>query len=92
VLAANKFDRSPCGTGSRARLAVPYDKGQIGIGETLLAESVPGTAFDMRIERAAGSGANATIEPSIRGTAHPTALSTLVVKEGDPLAGGFLCR
>ena len=92
VLEASKFDRSPCGTGSSARLAVLHDKGRIGAGETFRAEGILGATFDLAIERATGSGANATIEPSIRGNAHLTAFSTLVVEEGDPLAGGFLCR
>ncbi len=88
VLEANKFDRSPCGTGSSARLAVLHEQGKLGIGESFRAESVLGTHFEMRIERAT----NARIEPSIRGNAHITAFSTLVVEDGDPLAGGFLCR
>lgn len=92
VLEANKFDRSPCGTGSSARLAVLHDKGVIGVGETFRAEGVLGSHFEIRIERATGAGANAALEPSIRGNAHLTAFSTLVVEEGDPLASGFLCR
>lgn len=88
VLEANKFDRSPCGTGSSARLAVLHDAGKLGIGESFRAESVLGTQFDLRIERATGGA----IEPSIRGNAHITAFSTLVVEAGDPLANGFLCR
>jgi proline racemase len=92
ILEANKFDRSPCGTGSSARLAVLHERGRLAVGEIFRAEGVLGTHFDMRIERASGSGANGRIEPSIRGNAHITAFSTLVVEAGDPLAGGFLCR
>jgi proline racemase len=92
ILEANKFDRSPCGTGSSARLAVLHERGRLAVGETFRAEGILGTHFDMRIERASGSGANGRIEPSIRGNAHITAFSTLVVEAGDPLAGGFLCR
>lgn len=92
VLEANKFDRSPCGTGSSARLAVLHDKGRIGVGDNFRAEGILGATFDLAIERTTGSGANAAVEPSIRGNAHLTAFSTLVVEEGDSLAGGFLCR
>jgi proline racemase len=88
VLEGNKFDRSPCGTGTSARLAVLHDEGKLGTGEEFIAEGVLGTSFRSRIERISSEG----IHPSIIGNAHLTAFSTIVVEEGDPLAGGFLCR
>jgi proline racemase len=92
VLEQNKFDRSPCGTGSSARLAVLYAQGRLAAGQPFRAEGVLGTYFDMAIEKVTGSGADSRVAPSIRGNAHITSFSTLVVEDGDPLAGGFLCR
>lgn len=92
VLEANKFDRSPCGTGTSARLALLHDRGRLAIGEAFTAEGVLATRFDCRIERVTGSGRDLRVHPSIRGNAFITAFSNLVVEEGDPLAGGFLCR
>jgi proline racemase len=83
VLESNKFDRSPCGTGTSARVALLAHQGRLGEDETYVAENLHGMTFAARI--AGGI-------PSIEGTAHITAYSTIVKETADPLAGGFLCR
>lgn len=88
VLAANKFDRSPCGTGTSARLAQLHARGRLKPGEPYTARSILGTSFDAVIA-AAEDGA---ITPRITGMAHISAFSTIVCEPGDPLAKGFLCR
>jgi proline racemase/DNA-binding transcriptional MerR regulator/quercetin dioxygenase-like cupin family protein len=88
VLEANKFDRSPCGTGTSARLAQLHAAGRLAVGEALAAESITGVRFMARIADVAADG----IVPEITGRAHITGLSMLVVEEDDPLQGGFLCR
>ncbi|MEZ5925047.1 MAG: proline racemase family protein [Hyphomicrobiaceae bacterium] len=92
VLERNKFDRSPCGTGTSARLAVLHAAGRLGVGEDFRAEGVLGTEFLCRIERVGETGGAGFVSPSIRGLAHITAFSTLVIEASDPLAAGFLCR
>lgn len=92
VLDRHKFDRSPCGTGTSARLALLHAQGRIAEGQPFRAEGVLGTHFECRIDRVSTSSEGPCIHPSILGNAHITAFSTLIVEEGDPLAAGFLCR
>ena len=89
VLAANKFDRSPCGTGTSARLAQLYARGRLAVGAPYKARSILGTSFDAVI---ASVDDDARITPRISGMAHISAFSTIVCEESDPLAEGFLCR
>lgn len=89
VLAGNKFDRSPCGTGTSARLAQLHARGRISVGQPYRARSVLGTSFDAVI---ASVGEDGTVTPRISGTAHLTAFSTIVCEGSDPLAQGFLCK
>jgi proline racemase len=89
VLAGNKFDRSPCGTGTSARLAQLHARGRIAVGQPYRARSVLGTSFDAVI---ASVGEDGAVTPRISGTAHLTAFSTIVCEGSDPLAQGFLCK
>jgi proline racemase len=89
VLAANKFDRSPCGTGTSARLAQLHARGRLRVGEPYKARSILGTSFDAVI---AAVGENMAISPRISGIAHISAFSTIICEGSDPLAQGFLCR
>jgi proline racemase len=88
VLASNKFDRSPCGTGCSARIALLAHQGRMAQGETYMAENLFGVAFAGRI---AGWATERGIIPEIEGAAHISAFSTIVKEVGDKLGGGFLC-
>lgn len=88
VLASNKFDRSPCGTGTSARLAQLHARGRLKVGESYKAKSILGTSFEASVTSADGDA----VTPRISGTAHITAYSTIVCERDDPLAQGFLCR
>jgi proline racemase len=92
VLEGHKFDRSPCGTGSSARLAALHARGVLQPGETYLAESILGTRYRCRIEETLEHEGRPTVRPRIDGEAWLSAFSTLIVEESDPLADGFLCR
>ena len=92
ALEANKFDRSPCGTGSSARLAALHAKGRLDVGETFQAESVLGLRYRCRIEETIEHKGHAAIRPRVDGEAWLSAFSTLVVEDNDPLANGFLCK
>jgi len=92
VLESNKFDRSPCGTGTSARLAMLHRRGQLEVGEPFVAESIVGTNYRCHIEEALDDGGWPGIRPRIAGEAYLSAFSTLVVEASDPLADGFLCR
>ncbi len=81
------YDRSPCGTGTSAKLACLAADGKLAENETWVQESILGTTFAGQyawIDRAAGR-----IAPTIFGRAFVTADATLLVDEGDPLAWGL---
>jgi len=82
------YDRSPCGTGTSAKLACLVADGKLKPGEVWRQESVVGTSFDgeVRIEVTADGK---EIIPVITGTAFVTAESTLLFHEDDPFADGI---
>jgi 4-hydroxyproline epimerase len=83
-------DRSPCGTGSSARMAQLTARGRLKVGDDFVNESIIGTMFDCRVEGVASVGNHDAIRPSIGGWARITGHNTIVVDDRDPLAGGFL--
>jgi proline racemase len=92
VLAPNKFDRSPCGTGTSARLALMAHRGEIADGETYVADNLFGAAFKARVVARLSADEGEAIVPEIEGAAHITAFSTIVKEKTDPLSAGFLCQ
>jgi len=85
----NALDRSPCGTGSSARMAQLSARGKLAVGAEFVHESIIGTMFDCRVEAAARVGTYAGIRPSVAGWARVTGHNTIFVDERDPLAHGF---
>jgi 4-hydroxyproline epimerase len=83
------IDRSPCGTGSSARMAQLYAKGRLRAGERFLHESIIGTLYDCRVESSATVGNHQGVIPSVAGWARMTSYNTIVVDPRDPLAFGF---
>jgi 4-hydroxyproline epimerase len=84
------IDRSPCGTGTSARMAQLAARGQLHVGSEFIHESIIGTMFDGRVEAAAQLGPHDAIIPSIAGWARTHGINTIFVQERDPLRGGFL--
>jgi len=86
------IDRSPCGTGTAARMAQLVAKGQLGLGEPFVHESIIGTSFKgLALERLK-VGAYDGIRPSVEGWARVTGHNTIFVDERDPLRHGFLLQ
>ena len=83
------IDRSPCGTGSSARMAQLVGKGRLAVGQEFVHESIIGTLFDCRVEAVARVGACAGIMPSVAGWARIVGHNTIYVDDRDPLAHGF---
>ncbi len=83
------IDRSPCGTGTSARMAQLAAKGRLAIGAEFVHESIIGTLFDGRVEAAADIRGHAAIVPSVAGWARLHGLNTIFVTARDPLRGGF---
>jgi 4-hydroxyproline epimerase len=81
------YDRSPCGTGTSARLACLAADGRLAEGEIFVQESIIGSCFSAHyrwLDRAAG-----VIEPTITGTAHITSEATLIFDPTDPFRHGI---
>jgi len=83
------IDRSPCGTGTSARMAQLAGKGRLGVGDDFVHESIIGSLFDGRVEASARVGNYAAIVPSISGWARQHGINTIFVDDRDPFAHGF---
>jgi len=89
VIRPGKLDRSPTGTGVSARLAVMHARGEVGVGDTLLARSIIGSEFLGRVEATAMVGDTPAIRPSITGRAWLTGRRQLTVDPTDPWPEGY---
>jgi 4-hydroxyproline epimerase len=83
------IDRSPCGTGTSARMAQWHAKGMLRIGEDFIHESIIGSQFIGRIEQETRLENFKAIVPSITGWARVTGYNTIIIDEDDPYAFGF---
>jgi 4-hydroxyproline epimerase len=83
------IDRSPCGTGTSARMAQLAAKGKLMPGDEFIHESIIGSLFHGRVEGATRVGNHAAIVPSIEGWARITGYNTIFIDERDPYARGF---
>ena len=86
------IDRSPCGTGTSARMAQWAAKGRLKVGDDFVHESIIGTLFKGRVEKAVKLGNRDGIVPSIEGWARMTGYNTIFIDDRDPLAHGFQVR
>jgi 4-hydroxyproline epimerase len=85
LCSGGEYDRSPCGTGTSAKMAVLHSRGRLKIGEHWRQESVTGSLFTGWLTR----GPNDELVPHIRGTAFITAEATLHFDESDPFRLGL---
>ncbi|MBY5993963.1 4-hydroxyproline epimerase [Ferrimonas balearica] len=83
------LDRSPCGTGTSARMAQHFAKGLLAEGDRYVHESIIGSQFVGRVERVTELAGRPAIVPSIQGWARVFGHNTLVVDDADPYAFGF---
>ena len=83
------IDRSPCGTGTSARMAQWYAKGKLRKGDEFIHESIIGSKFIGRIEDETTIGGRPAIVPSIEGWAIVTGYNTIIIDDDDPYAHGF---
>ena len=83
------IDRSPCGTGTSARLAHLAAKGRLSVGDRFVHESYIRSRFIGRVEEATELGGQAAIVPSIQGSAVSTGFNTIWIDREDPFWAGF---
>ncbi|MBP0639734.1 4-hydroxyproline epimerase [Cupriavidus sp. AcVe19-6a] len=86
------IDRSPCGTGTSARMAQLFGKGQLRLNDPFVHESIIGTLFTGVAVAPATVGEYPGIIPTIEGWAQVTGHNTIFVNDRDPLAHGFILK
>jgi proline racemase len=96
ILGDSMVDRSPCGTGTCAEMAMRYARGQLKTGETFVCESIIGTRFSGQViaetEIGTGTEAFAGVVPQITGSAYITGMHQFVLHPHDPFPEGFILK
>ena len=87
---AGGIDRSPCGTGTSARMAARYAKGELKLNETFVTESVIGSIFYGKLVKEVKVGNFKAAIPEITGRAYITGIHQFVIDDDDPFKQGFL--
>ena len=83
------LDRSPCGTGTCARMAVLHARGELGIGQDYVHEGILGTAWTGRLVGETAVGDRPAVVPELTGSAWITGRAELSVDPEDPFPEGF---
>ncbi len=89
VIRPGKLDRSPCGTGTSARLAVMKEKNEIQINEEFISKSIIGSSFKASIEKEVKINNKNCIIPKITGSAFITGKQSLYIDKDDPFPEGY---
>ncbi|HET9849607.1 MAG TPA: proline racemase family protein [Candidatus Dormibacteraeota bacterium] len=92
VFADGEVDRSPCGSGTSARLALLDRRGELARGSTLMHESIIGGRFAARVVGDDRVGEYPAVITEIEGSAHLTGYHQFVLAADDPIGTGFLIR
>jgi proline racemase len=83
------LDRSPCGTGTCARMATLHARGELALGDEFINESIIGTRFVGRLVQETEVGGVAAVVPEVTGRAWITAMGQYLLDERDPFPAGF---
>jgi proline racemase len=92
VFADRQVDRSPTGTGTAGRVAQLFAQGKLAMDQTLINESIVGTAFEGRVLEETRVADFPAVIPEVSGHASITGYHTFVVDADDPLPNGFFLR
>lgn len=92
VFADGQVDRSPCGSGTSARLALLAEDGRITAGQVLRHDSIVGTTFRGRVVEHTVAAGRAAVVTEIEGNAYRTGTATFELDPRDPLGTGFVLR
>jgi len=84
-----KLDRSPCGTGCSARMAVMHARGELGAGEAFVGRSIIGSRPDCRVDGLTEVAGRTAIVPAISGRGWITGTHQLMLDPTDPWPGGY---
>jgi len=92
IFAEGEVDRSPTGTGVSGRLAIHHARGEIGLHQPIVVESIIGSRFSGAIVGTTTVSSYPAIIPEIEGTAHITGRHEFLIDPADPLRDGFVLR
>ncbi len=92
VFADGEVDRSPCGSGTSARLALLAEEGRLGVGDELLHRSIVGSEFRARVVAETEVAGIPAVVTEVEGSAHLTGRHEFVLEPQDELGLGFLLR
>jgi proline racemase len=92
VFADGEVDRSPCGSGTSARLALLHAAGRLRTGETLRHRSIVDSVFAGRVTGETAVAGRPAVITEVEGSAHLAGRSHFVLDPSDPLGTGFLLR
>ena len=92
VLESNKFDRSPCGTGTAARMTHLLQSRRLDAGQTYHARNIFGVEFEAKLDAMTQVAEKEAVIIEIEGNAFITSTQTIFFENGDPLSQGFLAR
>jgi proline racemase/trans-L-3-hydroxyproline dehydratase len=92
VFADGEVDRSPCGSGTSARLAILHAREMLKAGDRLLHESIVDTRFESCITATTEIAGRPAVITEIEGSAYRTGIHTFLLDPNDPLGTGFILR
>jgi proline racemase len=92
VFADGEVDRSPCGSGTSARLAILHGRGSLGLGDELRHVGIVGSSFAGRIVGTTAVAGRPAIITEVEGSAHRTGRHAFTLDPEDPMGTGFLLR
>ena len=92
IFAEGEVDRCPTGTGVSGRLAIHFARGEIGLNQPIIIESIIGSRFTGQVVESTTFGPYPAIIPQVEGTAHITGRHEFVIDPDDPLQNGFILR
>ena len=92
IFGEGQVDRSPCGTGTSAKMATLFAKGKLKEGQPFVYESIIGTMFKGRVVGTTKVGDFDAVIPEITGSAYITGFNTFVIDDDDPMKFGFTLK
>lgn len=92
IFADGQVDRSPCGSGTAARVAALHAAGHLADDQTLIHDSIVGSRFSATIQSHTTEHGHPAVIPVVTGNAHRTGTSKLEIDPHDPLVPGFVLR
>jgi len=90
IYGASHIDRSPCGTGTSAKMALLHHRVQLALNQDYVNTGILGTTFEGRLVEETMVGELPAVVPQVRGSAHVTGVHRFAVTPDDPFPEGFL--